>query len=63
MEIEKEDLESFLKEQMENVFAYAVLTKDGMTITKFGDNYYMETSPDAAQKVLQTITEIGDKGM
>jgi hypothetical protein len=30
MEIEKDELESFLKEQMENVFAYAVLTKEGM---------------------------------
>tara|TARA_R110001583_G_scaffold182901_1_gene341035 strand:- start:2381 stop:2527 length:147 start_codon:yes stop_codon:yes gene_type:complete len=39
MEIEKDELESFLKEQMENVFAYAVLTKEGMTITKFGDTY------------------------
>jgi hypothetical protein len=63
MEIEKDELESFLKEQMENVFAYAVLTKEGMTITKFGDTYYMETSPGAAQKVLQTITLIGDKNI
>jgi hypothetical protein len=61
MEIEKEDLENFLKEQLENVFAYTVLTKDGMTITKFGDNYFMETSPDAAQKVLEAITSIGMK--
>lgn len=63
MEIAKDELESFLKEQMENVFAYTVLTKEGMTITKFGDTYYMETSPGASQKVLQTISSIGDKNI
>tara|TARA_B110000211_G_scaffold223011_1_gene272384 strand:- start:3648 stop:3839 length:192 start_codon:yes stop_codon:yes gene_type:complete len=58
MEIEKEDFESYLKEQMEDVFAYAVLTNNGMTITKFGDNYYMKTSPDAGQEVLTVISNI-----
>jgi hypothetical protein len=63
MEIEKADLESFLKEQMEleNIFACTVLTKDGMTITKFSDNYYMKTSPEAAQAVLNTISAIAEK--
>ena len=60
MEIKKEDLESFLKEQMEleNIFACTILTKNGMTITKFSDDYYMETSPQAAQAVLSTIAAI-----
>lgn len=65
MEIEKEDLESFLKEQMEleNIFACTILTKDGMTITKFSDNYHMKTSPEAAQAVLNTISAIADKNI
>lgn len=58
MEIEKEDFENYLKEKMENVFAYALLTNDGMTITKFGDNFYMKTSSDAAQEVLTAISNI-----
>jgi hypothetical protein len=65
MEIEKADLESFLKEQMEleNIFACTILTKDGMTITKFSDNYYMKTSPEAAQAVLNAIAAIADKNV
>jgi hypothetical protein len=63
MEIPKEELEIYLKEQMENVFAYAMLTKDGMTITKFADSYYMKTSADSAEKVLRAISDIGDKNI
>lgn len=63
MEIKKEDLDAFLKEQMDNIFACAVLTKDGISITKFGENYYIETSPDSAKKVLQAITDINSKDL
>ena len=59
MEVSKEDLESFVKEQLDNVFAFTILTNDGMVITKYGENYHMETSPGAAESVLAAVSKIG----
>lgn len=58
MEIPKEELESFVKEQFENAFAFSLLTKDGMVITKYGDKYYMESSAEAGEAVLGSIGKI-----
>lgn len=61
MEIKKEDLESYIREEMKDLFSFAVVTKDGLVITKYGDNYYMETSTAAASHVLSAITAINTK--
>jgi hypothetical protein len=48
---------------LENIFACTILTNDCMTITKFGDNYHVETSPHAAQAAVKAITAITDKNV
>jgi hypothetical protein len=35
------------------------LAIEGLVVTKFGEGYYMKTSSEAAQKVLEAITANG----
>lgn len=60
MEISKEELESFILDQLNNAFAFNILTNEGFVITKYGDNYHMETSARAAEIVLESINKINE---
>ena len=58
LEIENKEIESFVKEQFENAFAFSLVTKDGTVVTKYGENYYIDKSAAASEVVLGSVGRI-----
>lgn len=58
IDIDKEDLEEFVSEKFNNAVAFAILTPEGLVITKYGENYHMVNSAEAGSQVINLIGKI-----